>query len=72
MMNCTLYIYTNTYVCIKGIVRPKMEILSPVWIYFFCWTKRNIFWRMSNCWRAPLTSIIWRGKKPWMDINGVH
>jgi len=30
MMNCTLYIYTNTYVCIKGIVRPKMEILSPV------------------------------------------
>ncbi len=42
--------------CLKGIVHPKMKILSSfthpqvvpkvVWMSLFCWTQRKIFWRM--------------------------
>jgi len=39
---------------LKWILHPKMKILSsfthpqvdkPVWVSFFCWTQRKIFWR---------------------------
>jgi len=39
---------------VKGIVQPKMKIsyspsscFKPVWVSFFCWTQKKIFWRMS-------------------------
>ncbi len=37
---------------------------KPVCISLFCWTHRNIFWRMSG---APLTSIVF--VFPTMEVN---
>jgi len=42
-------------VYVKGLVHFKMKILSfthpqvvsILWISFFCWTQKKIFWRMS-------------------------
>ncbi len=36
---------------LKGIVHPKNKVLSSfthtqIWIYFYCWTQKKVFWRM--------------------------
>ncbi len=65
---------------LKGIVHPKMKILSsfthpqvvpkPVWIPLFCWTQRKIFWRMwetEQFWGTiDFHSIFF----PTMEVNG--
>jgi len=43
------------YIKLKGRVAQKgkcchhlltLNCSKPVWIYFFCWTQKKIFWRM--------------------------
>ncbi len=60
---------------IKGIVHPKMKMLSsfsskPVWMCLFCWTQRKIFWRMwetGQFWGTIDFHIIYF---PTMEVNG--
>jgi len=48
----TWYLVAIYLLLLKGDTPPKMKILSsfthpqPVWVSFFCWTQRKIFWRM--------------------------
>jgi len=42
------------FIPVKGIVHPKMKILSyslsccskPTWVSFLCWTQKTLFWKM--------------------------
>jgi len=37
--------HTHWIISFSSTLHPKKTILSPVWVSFFCWTQRTIFWR---------------------------
>ncbi len=47
-LNFLKYSFLET---LKGIVHPRIKILSSfihtqIWVSFFCWTQKKVFWRM--------------------------